>query len=360
MNFATFILYLVFLGGGINLCFGSIDVPGVTRRRLPTVRKAVMKLLRRQFLQLTAGAAFAPILSMAASAQTYPTRPVRVIVPYAAAGPTDILARLTAQKLSEHLGKQFYVENIGGAGGNIGMGQGARAAPDGYTVLVVPPNIVVNPAMYDTVPYDPYKDFDPVTIAVTSPTVLTVHPSLAVQTVKDLVALIKSGPAKYSFASPGTGTPPHLIGEHFRLLLGLDLVHVPFNSAGLAVAPIAFTSLPPAVPQIKEGKLHALAVTGKMRSQALPEVPSMAEAGYPEVEGEGWFAFVVPAGTPKEITTLLHREIVKIIALPDIMEKMATLGFEAVGNTPDEAAAQFRTEGAKWAKVIREAGIKAQ
>ena len=326
-----------------------------------------MKLLRRQFLQLTAGAAFAPILSTAASAQTYPTRPVRVIVPYAAAGPTDILARLAAQKLSEHLGKQFYVENLGGAGGNIGMGQGARAAPDGYTVLVVPPNIVVNPAMYDTVPYDPYKDFDPITIAVTSATVLTVHPSLAVQTVKDLVALIKSGPAKYSFASPGTGTPPHLIGEHFRLLLGLDLVHVPFNSAGLAVGatlaghtPIAFTSLPPAVPQIKEGKLHALAVTSRMRSQALPEVPSMAEAGYPEVEGEGWFAFIVPAGAPKEITTLLHREIVKIIALPDIMEKMATLGFEAVGNTPDEAAALFRTEGAKWAKVIREAGIKAQ
>ena len=367
MNFATFILYLVFLGSGINLCFGSIDAPVVPRWRFPTTRKAVMKLLRRQFLQLTAGATFAPNLTTAASAQTYPTRPVRVIVPYAAAGPTDILARLTAQKLSERLGKQFYVENIGGAGGNIGMGQGARAAPDGYTVLVVPPNIVVNPAMYDTVPYDPYKDFDPVTIAVTSPTVLTVHPSLAVQTVKDLVALIKSGPAKYSFASPGTGTPPHLIGEHFRLLLGLDLVHVPFNSAGLAVGstlaghtPIAFTSLPPAVSQINEGKLRALAVTSKMRSQALPEVPSMAEAGYPEVEGAGWFAFIVPARTPKEITTLLHGEIIKIIALPDIMEKMATLGFEPVGSTPDEAAALFKTEGAKWAKVIREAGIKAQ
>lgn len=326
-----------------------------------------MKLLRRQFLQLTAGVIVASALSRIASAQTYPTRPVRVIVPYAPGGPTDILARLTAQKLSELLGKQFYVENIGGAGGNLGMAQGARAAADGYTMLVVPPNILVNPAMYDTVPYDPYKDFDPVTIAVASPTVLTVHPSLAVQSVKDLVELIKSSPAKYSFASPGTGTPPHLIGEHFRLLLGLDLVHVPFNSAGLAVAstlgghtPIAFTSLPPAVPQIKEGKLHALAVTSKMRSHALPDVPSMAEAGYPEVEGEGWFAFIVPAGTPKAITTLLHREIVKIIALPDIMEKMATLGFEAIGNTPDEAAALFKTEGAKWTKVIREAGIKVQ
>jgi tripartite-type tricarboxylate transporter receptor subunit TctC len=325
-----------------------------------------MKLLRRQFLQLTAAAVVSPLLSTIASSQTYPTRPVRVIVPYAAAGPSDILARITAQKLSEHLGKQFYVENIGGAGGNVGMGQGARAAPDGYTLLVVPPNIVVNPAMYDTVPYDPYKDFDPVTIAVSSPTVLTVHPSLEVQTVKELAELIKSNPAKYSFASPGTGTPPHLIGEHFRLLLGLDLVHVPFNSAGLAVGstlaghtPIAFTSLPPAVPQIRESKLRALAVTSKMRTRVLPDVPSMAEAGYPEVEGEGWFAFIVPAGTPKEITTLLHREIVEIIALPDIKEKMAELGFEAVGNTPDEAAALFKTESVKWAKVIREAGIKA-
>ena len=220
--------------------------------------------------------------------------------------------------------------------------------------------------MYATVPYDPYKDFDPVTIAVTSPSVLTVHPSLAVQTVRDLVALITSNPGKYSYASPGTGTPPHLIGEHFRLSLGLDLVHVPFNSAGLAVGstlaghtPIAFTSLPPAVPQVREGKLRALAVTSKIRSQALPDVPSMAEAGYPGIVGEGWFAFIVPAGTPKDITALLYREIVKIIVLPDIKERMATLGFEGVGTTPGESGAQFRAESVKWAKVIREAGIRA-
>lgn len=326
-----------------------------------------MKLLRRQFLKLTVGAAVAPVLSGTAFAQNYPTRPVRMIVPYAPAGPTDIFARLTAQKLSEVLGKQFYVENIGGAGGNVGMGQGARAAPDGYTVLFVPPNIVVNPAIYATVPYDPFKDFDPVTIAVTSPTVLTVHPSLSVQSVKDLVALIKSGSAKYSFASPGTGTPPHLIGEHFRVSLGLDLVHVPFNSAGQAVAStlaghtsIAFTSLPPAVPQIADGKLRGLAVTSKARSQALPDVPSMVEAGYPEIEGEGWFAFIVPAGTPKETIGLLQREIVKIIALPDIREKMVTLGFEAVGDTPEQASTMFRAESVKWAKVIHEAGVTAQ
>jgi len=334
--------------------------------RMPSPQRGRMSLLRRQFLQLAAGTAVMPAFSTIAASQTYPVRPVRVLVPYAPAGPSDILARIISQKLSERLGKQFYVENVGGAGGNIGMGQGARATPDGYTVLVVPPNIVVNPAMYDSVPYDPYRDFDPVTVAVSSPTVLTVHPSLPVQTVKELVDLIRSSPGRFSFASPGTGTPPHLIGEQFRQSLDLDLVHVPFNSAGLAVGatlaghtPIAFTSLPPAVPQIRDGKLRALAVTSKMRSQALPDVPSMAEAGYPEVVGEGWFAFIVPARTPKDIIALLQREIVAIISLPDITEKMAELGFEAVGDTPDEAAALFRSESAKWAKVIRAANIKA-
>jgi tripartite-type tricarboxylate transporter receptor subunit TctC len=335
--------------------------------RTPSPQRDRMSLLRRQFLQLAAGTAVMPAFSTIAASQTYPVRPVRVLVPYAPAGPSDILARIVSQKLSERLGKQFYVENVGGAGGNIGIGQGARATPDGYTVLVVPPNIVVNPAMYDSVPYDPYRDFDPVTVAVSSPTVLTVHPSLPVQTVKELVDLIKSSPGRFSFASPGTGTPPHLIGEQFRLSLDLDLVHVPFNSAGLAVGatlaghtPVAFTSLPPAVPQIRDGKLRALAVTGKMRSKALPDVPSMAEAGYPEVVGEGWFAFIVPARTPKDIVALLQREIVAIVSLPDITEKMAELGFEAVGDTPDEAAALFRSESAKWAKVIRAANIKAK
>jgi tripartite-type tricarboxylate transporter receptor subunit TctC len=326
-----------------------------------------MKLSRRQFLYLATGAAAVPTLSRSVKAQTYPARPVRVIIPYAPGGPTDVFGRLMAQKLSEQLGKQFYVENIGGAGGNVGMGQGAKAAPDGYTILVVAPTIVINPALYDKVPFDPYKDFDPVTLAVTSPAVLSVHPSLPVATVRDLVALIKANPGKYNFASPGTGTPGHLVGEQFRLSLGLDLVHVPFNSAGLAIGstiaghtPIAFTTPPPVVPQVKEGKLRALAVASKTRSRALADVPTMAEAGYPDIEGEAWFAVVVPARTPKEIITLLHREIVKLIALPDMKERLAMLGFEPVGNTPEECAAQFKTEIAKWAKVIREAGIKAQ
>ena len=324
-----------------------------------------MKPLRRLAMQVAAAAAIALALPAMAWAQSYPTRPVRVIVPYAPGGPADILARLTAQKLSERLGNQFYVENIGGAGGNIGMGQAAKAAADGYTLLVVPPNIVVNPLLYASVPYDPLKDFDPVTIAVTSTIVLTVHPSLPAHTAKDLIALIKASPPQYSFASPGTGTPPHLVGEHFRLSLGLDLAHVPFNSAGLAIGstvgghtPIAFSSLPPAVAQVNDGKLRALAVTSKTRSPALPDVPTMAEAGYADITGEGWFAFVVPAATPKEITALLHRQIVDIIALPDVKERLKVLGFEAIANTPEQAAAQFRAEGVRWAKVIREAGIK--
>jgi tripartite-type tricarboxylate transporter receptor subunit TctC len=326
-----------------------------------------MKLPRRQFLHLAAGAAALPAFSRIARAQSYPARPVRVIVPYAPGGPTDIFARLIAQKLSEHFGKQFYVENIGGAGGNVGMGQGAKAAPDGYTMLVAGIPIVINPTLYERVPFDPYKDFDPVTLAATSPDMLSVNPSLPVQSVKDLVALIKAHPGKYNFASPGTGTPGHLVGELFRLSLGLDLVHIPFNSAGLAIGstvaghtPIAFTAPPPVVPQVKEGKLRALAVASKTRLQALPDVPTMAEAGYPDIEGEAWFAVIVPARTPKEIIALLHGEIVKTIALPDMKERMATLGFDPVGSAPEECAAQFRTEAAKWAKVIREAGIKAQ
>jgi tripartite-type tricarboxylate transporter receptor subunit TctC len=322
-----------------------------------------MTLSRREFLMLAGASVMCPPSS--ASAADYPARPVRLLVPYAPSGPTDILARLAAQKLSEQLGKPFYVENVGGAGGNIGLGQAARAAADGYTVVIVPPNIVVNPVMYEKVPYEP-KDFVPVTVAVRAPIVLSVHPSVPAGSVRELVAHIKAGGSKYSFASPGTATPPHLIGELFRLSLGLDLIHVPFNSAGPAVGstlaghtPIAFTSLPPAVPQIKEGKLRALAVTSPTRSPALPDVPTMAEAGYPEIEGEGWFAFIVPAGTPGDVIDLLHREIVKAIALPDIQEKMEALGFLVVGTTPEQATALFRTESAKWSKVIREAGIKA-
>jgi tripartite-type tricarboxylate transporter receptor subunit TctC len=324
-------------------------------------------LVRRRFLSLAGAAAAASVVTRAASAQSYPARPVRVIVPYGPGGPTDVFARLVALKMSEQLGRQFYVENIGGASGNIGIGRGAKSPADGYTVLVVPTNFVVNPALYDKVPYDPAADFDPVTLAVTSPMVISVNPTLPAQTVNDLIALIRGNPGRYSYASGGTGSPGHLVGEQFRLVLGLDLVHVPFNSAGLAVGsaigghtPICIVSPAPTVPQVQEGKLRALAVTRKTRSKALPDVPTMAEAGHPEIEGENWFAFIVPAGTPRDIVGLLHREIVRIVALPDVQERLAGLGFESVANTPEECAAQIKAEIAKWARVIREANIKAQ
>jgi tripartite-type tricarboxylate transporter receptor subunit TctC len=331
------------------------------------IMRVSMMISRRHMLQATIGVMLAPASVVDVfAASTYPSRPVRVLVPYAPGGPADIIGRLVAEKLSDALGKHFYVENVGGAGGNIGMGQGARSPGDGYTVLVVPPNVVVNPALYQTVPYDPYRDFEPITIAVTSPTVLTVNPTLDVASVEDLVALVKSSAGKFSFASPGTGTPPHLIGEYFRQSLGLDLVHVPFNSAGQAVAstlaghtPIAFTSLPPAVPLIRDGKLKALAVTSHTRSTALPDVPSMAEQGFPEIEGEGWFAFMVPASTPHEIVELLHGEIVKVLALPELKAQFAALGFATVGNSPEQAVAVFNSESEKWSRVIRAAGLHA-
>jgi tripartite-type tricarboxylate transporter receptor subunit TctC len=327
----------------------------------------ITKLPRRRFLHLAGGALALPALSRLTKAQSYPARPVRVIVPFGPGGPTDVFARLMAQKLSEKLGTQFYVENMGGAGGNIGTVRAAQAAPDGYTLLVTGANLVVNPILYNQVAYDPLKDFEPVTIAVTAAVILTVNPSLPAATVKELVALVKASPRKYSYASPGTGTPPHLVGELFRLSLGLDLVHVPFNGGGLAIGsavaghtPISFGSMAPAVPLVQDGKLRALAVTGKSRSPALPEVASMAEAGYPEIKGESWFAVVVPARTPKDIIALLNHEIVGSIALPDMKERLATLGYAPVGNAPEECAARFRADMAQWGGVIRAAGIKAE
>ena len=325
-----------------------------------------MTLARRHFLQF-AGAGIAGLAATAAAwAQGYPARPVRVIVPFAAGGPTDVFGRLVAQKLSDIFGRQFFVENIVGASGNIGTARAAKSPPDGYTILLVPTNYVVNPALLPNTPYDAVKDFDPVTVAVTSPMIISVHPSLP-QTVRELIALIKANPGKYSYASGGVGSPGHLVGEQFRLQLGLDLVHVPFQSAGLAVGsavgshtPICIVSPAPVVPMVQEGKLRALAVTRKVRSQALPQIPTMAESGYPDIEGENWFAFIVPAGTPKEIVTLLHGEIVKIVALADVKERLAALGFEPVANTPDEFAAQIKRELVKWARVVREANIKAE
>lgn len=302
-----------------------------------------------------------------AGAQTYPDRPVRMVVPYAPGGPTDVVTRIIARHLSDRVGRQFFVENIGGGGGNIAMGRVAKAAPDGYTLLMVNPSYVVNPTLYNETPYQFEKDFDPVSLAVLTTLVIAVHPSVPAQSLKELVAVIKSSPGKYSYASPGTGTPGHLVGETFRLSLGLDLVHVPFNSAGLAVGStvgghtqICFASPTPAGQQVIDGKLRGLAVTSKTRSGTLPDVPTTAEAGYPAIAGDNWQGFVVPAGTPTEIIAFLHQELIAIMKLPEVKERLAALGFEPVAGTPEEFARHTRTEFDKWAKVIRDSNIKAQ
>jgi len=327
-----------------------------------------MKLPRRLFLYALAAEVFAlPLLSRLAKAQDYPTRPVKLIVPYAAGGPTDVCARLIAQKLSEHFGRQFYVENIGGAGGNIGTGQAAKAPPDGHTVLITVNSHVINPVLYERVPYDPYDDFEPVTLAVKFSTAFFVHPSLPVTSVREFVSFARANAGKYSFASAGLGTPSHLLGELFRITQGLDLVHVPYNGSAPAVASVSgghtaigFAALSAAAPLAMEGRLRILATMSKNRSQALPEVPTIAEAGFPDLDGDGWVGVLVPAGTPKEIAAMLNREINRIISQTDTKERLAALGFDPVGTTSEEFAAQLRVEADKWGKVIRAANLKAQ
>src|SRR5579871_1980684 len=311
------------------------------RRRWDSVK--AMRPSRRLFLQLSAAIALLPPLSTRAGAQSYPARPVRVIVPYSPAGPTDVCARLIAQKLSDRLGKQFYVENIAGAGGNIGTGQAARTAPDGYTLLVTVNSYIINPNLYEKVPYDPLKDFEAVTEVANFQSSMFVHPSVPARSVSELVALIKANPNKYSFASPGFGTPSHLVGEQFRVAADVDLVHVPFGGSGAVATAvlsgnpsIGFAALSAALPFVQGGKLRALTVMSNHRSQALPDLPTIAEAGYPDLDGDAWVGVLVPAGTPKDVIALLHQGIVKILDEPDTRERLAAIGLDPIGDSPEQ------------------------
>ena len=310
----------------------------------------------------------APAFAQGPGPGGWPNKPVKIIVPFAPAGPTDIAARLIAQKMSDNLKQQFYIENQAGAGGNLGMGNAAKSPPDGYTILFVSSSYVVNPSLYDRAPYDPYKDFTPLTVAATAANVLLVNPAvLPVKTPKELADLIKANPGKYTFASAGTGTTPHLSGELFKLTFKLDTVHVPFGGAGPAIqsivaghTPLAFTSLPPAVPFLKDGTLRALAVANKTRVKVLPDVPTLAEAGIPDQEADTFQAVLVPAGVPKELSSFIYQEVVKATKSPEITAKMEQLGLEIICNTPEEFTRQIKFEIDKWGKVIRDAGIKVQ
>jgi len=292
---------------------------------------------------------------------------VRVIVPFAPGGPNDVFARLLGQKLSEEFAKQFYVENLPGAGSTIGTAQAARAAPDGYTILVTSDAYVINPALYAKIPYDPHKDFEPIMLAVSLPQVLAVNSLVPARTIAELVTLVRANPGKYNYASPGTGTQPHLVGEQFRISLHLDLVHIPFSGGAPAAAaviaghtPIYIGSPIPVVQQAKNGKLVALAVADRRRASALPDVPTMAEAGYPDIEGEAWIGMFIPGGAPQEIIAALNRAGNGIIALPDIKERLETLGYLTVGSTSEEFAQRIKTDLETWSRVIKGAGITPQ
>jgi tripartite-type tricarboxylate transporter receptor subunit TctC len=320
---------------------------------------------RRRFLQLAGATAATPISLQNALALDYPTRPVRIIVAFAPGGPTDIFGRIAALKLAEHFGKQFYVENVAGGGGNIAAAQTARAAPDGHTILCTVSGFVTNPAFQGKAPYDPITDFAPVAVPIASAITIVVHPSLGVRTLDQLVTLIRANPGRYSFASGGAGVQPHLTFEQFRVSLGLDIVHVPFGGAGPAVAsivaghtPIGVSSLPPCVPYIQEGNLRALVLSSTKRSQRLPDIPTATEAGYPVFTGDQWVGVLAPAGTPDEIVTLLHRSIIDITKLPDVKERLDALDFYEIASTPREFAERIKVEFESWRKMVETAHIR--
>jgi tripartite-type tricarboxylate transporter receptor subunit TctC len=301
-----------------------------------------------------------------ASAESgYPVRPVRIVVPFAPGGVVDVMARLLSQSLAADFGKNFYLQNLAGAGGDIGTQNAALAANDGYTILMTSSSFVVNPSLHSKVPYDPIRDFIPISIAASSPNVLVVNPSVPAKNVHELVEAIRSDPDKYSFASAGIGTTPHLSGELFRLSAGIKLVHVPFAGAGPALqatvggyTPIAFSSLPAAIPLIMGSSVRALATTSAKRVDALPDVPTMAEQGFPGQEAETLLFVLAPAGTPTDIVNMLSAEIQKIVGSSQVKAQFETLGFSALGSTPEESSQRLKQEIAKWAKVITDADLR--
>lgn len=322
---------------------------------------------RRTLVQLTTAAVASGVGPRLARAQSYPTHAVRIIVPFAPGGPPDIVARALAQKLSERLGQQFVIENLPGAGGNRGIATASRAAPDGYTLLVISTGFFVNPSLYPKVPYDPFKSFAPISLVAASPNVLMVHPSVPAKSVREFIDLVKASPGKYSYGHPATGSAPHLFGELLKLRFGLDIATVAFTAGPPAImstigghTPIAITSLPPALASVREGSVRALAVTSAQRLASLPDVPTMAESGVDGLEAETLNGVLAPVGTPREIVFLLNSEIAKIMAMPDVAARLTGIGFRQLHTTPDEFTARIAREVAKWGQVVRDAKIKVE
>ena len=304
----------------------------------------------------------AALLSTAALAQTYPAKTVRIIVGYPPGGPTDVIARTVAQKLTIALGQQVIVDNRPGASGMIGAEQVVKAAPDGYTLLTVPITYAVTPSVYPKMPYDAEKDLAPVALVASSPFILVVHPTLPVKTVKELIALAKSRPGQINYASASTGGMPHLAGELFNMMTGVKLTHIPYKGAAPATVDLLagqvslmFNNMLSAMPLVKANKLRAVAVTSLKRSAAIPELPTIAETvkGF---EASGWYGAFAPAATPKDIIAKLNAEINKLMRLPDVAQRLAGDGVEAASMTPAEFGAYLHSEIAKWGKVVKISG----
>jgi tripartite-type tricarboxylate transporter receptor subunit TctC len=303
-------------------------------------------------------------LAPAAWAQTYPTRAIRLIVPYAPGGGTDNLARLIAPKLSESLGQQVVIDNRPGASGNIGYELAAKAAPDGYTLTMVDTSYMTNPSLYAKLPIDFDKDLAPLSLLASGPVILVVHPSLAARSVKELIALAKAQPGKLNFASGGNGSSTHLGGELFKLVAGVDILHVPYKGTGAAVndllagqVTIMFAGISQARGNVDAGKLRGLAVTGAARAPAMPAVPTFDELGVTGVDSSTLWGTMAPSATPRDIVQRLNAELVKAVRAPELKDKLLDLGYTPIGSTPDAFGAILRSETEKWAGVIKRAGI---
>ncbi|HET8830678.1 MAG TPA: tripartite tricarboxylate transporter substrate binding protein [Casimicrobiaceae bacterium] len=317
----------------------------------------------KRITTLLVGLAFASLAGVS-HAQAWPSKPIRWIVPFAPGGTTDILARTIAEKLTPALGKPVIVENNPGAGGSVGATQTAKAAPDGYTIMGGTISThAINASLYKQLPYDPVKDFVPITLIARVPNLLVVNPEVPAKNVKELIALLKANPGKYTFASSGNGTSQHLSGELFKSMAGVDMQHIPYKGSPPALQDVVggqvtmtFDNITTAWPLAKAGKLRALAVTTAKRSPIAPDVPTLAESGLAGYEVGSWQGVFAPAGTPPDVVKRLNTEIVKIINMPDVRAKLEALGAEPVGNSSDEFATIVKSEVAKWAKVVKESG----
>jgi tripartite-type tricarboxylate transporter receptor subunit TctC len=299
-------------------------------------------------------------------AQNYPAKPVRIIVPVAAGGPTDILARAVGQKLTEAWNQQVVVDVRAGGGSNIGFEAAARSAPDGYTLLMAQPALTVNVSLYKNLAYDPLRDFAPVSLVTTHPLLLVVHPSVPARSVRELVTLAKSSPGRLNVASAGNGTTPHLAAAWFNTVAGVRMTHIPYKGASLAIidvlgghVDVSFSSPPAVLTHVQQHRLAALAMTTPARYHLLPDVPTIVESGYPGFVVMGWYGLLAPAGTPREIVSRVNADVVKALAASDMKERLASLGIDAVGSTPEQFSAWIKDEVTRWAKVVKASGAKA-